>query len=176
MLDTMRFAGKYGRGTVFREFCVPIIIKPRIMTLQVSFGGRRIAEGRTYHKGTFSEKPAVNSKVYPGALYAMVMYDVDAPYQHPHDDNSPFLHWLVTNISSLSPASGDEPFPYVPPDPPADSPPHTYVVELFEQPQGRKISLSGDARVGRARFPLSDLVTHFGLVPVGRTWFRSAAR
>lgn len=65
-------------------------------------------------------------------LYTVVMYDLDAPYPD-HPVKSPFIHMLIVNIPGNDLSRGDVIYSYVSPNPPPDSPPHIYMVDLFKQ-------------------------------------------
>lgn len=96
------------------------------------------------------------------ALYTLIMWDRDAPYPHPRYSNgmgaeSPFLHWLAVNApdadfeSPLATTLVD----YIPPSPPRDSPPHTYIVHVLEQRGPFDAKLAHRAQtLPRARFPV----------------------
>lgn len=66
-------------------------------------------------------------------LYTLIFYDMDAPYPAPKNTNSPYLHYLVTNIKGSDMASGNQLIDYLPPNPPKDSLPHTYFVDIYSQ-------------------------------------------
>lgn len=147
------------------------------MSLRISFDGLRIAPGSIHSKEEFSNRPAIDLPLPPeNTLYTILMYDLDAPYPSPNDKNSPFLHWLVTNIPSSSFPSGEELVPYLAPNPPADSVPHRYLIRVFAQGSGRIVLPPDRAPINRARFPISDFIKQFGLVAVTQMWFLSSAQ
>lgn len=80
-----------------------------------------------------SREPQVQWAIQPGQFYTLAFIDIDAPYPD-HPTSAPFLHWLQMNVSTKNPR-GDVIVPYMPPQPPADSPPHQYDFVLFQQPQ-----------------------------------------
>lgn len=63
-------------------------------------------------------------------LYTIIMYDLDAPSASSRA-NSPYLHWLVTNIEGNNVGKGT--MAYMPPKPGMGSGLHRYVVALYEQ-------------------------------------------
>src|SRR5206468_1850959 len=64
--------------------------------------------------------------------HTIILYDLDAPY--PEDPtNAPFLHWIVSNIRGNDVNTGRVIFPYFPPQPPSNSKPHRYILQVFRQ-------------------------------------------
>lgn len=71
--------------------------------------------------------------IYPYTeISSIIIYDESAPY--PEDPkNSPYIHFLSTNIKGSVVSTGDELFSYVKPSPPKDSKPHRYIIKIYEQ-------------------------------------------
>jgi len=61
----------------------------------------------------------------------LIMYDNSAPYPN-NNSNSPFLHYLVINVMD-NVYDGTIVVDYLPPSPPANSEPHVYTWNLYEQ-------------------------------------------
>jgi len=97
--------------------------------------------------------PTVEWIPQKGSYYTLIMYDLDAPYPD-QPNESPFLHWLITDIFEADLSTGYEKTTYMPPNPPTDSEPHTYVIAVYKQPR------RGFTRrfYTRERFPLDDIV------------------
>jgi len=66
-------------------------------------------------------------------LHTVILYDMDAPYPSPYNTMSPYIHWLVYNIRDGDLSKGTTAITYEPPDPPEDSPSHTYKLVIFRQ-------------------------------------------
>lgn len=67
-----------------------------------------------------------------GQLYTAVLVDLDAPYPE-KSTNSPYLHLLAVNIPGDNIEDGDIIMPYQTPQPPKDSLPHSYVLNVYKQ-------------------------------------------
>ena len=77
-----------------------------------------------------------------------------------HEENAPYLHWLVTNIDGQRPASdvsNDDPlFQYIPyTAPTASDNPHRYVFALLEQSQQNQTMTPENSRLDRAAFDIN---------------------
>jgi len=94
----------------------------------------------------------------PGVQYSLIMYDIDAPYPS-QPSSSPYIHLLVTNILGNDISNGQQLFTFLPPSPPADSPPHRYIIGLFSQ----RSLVPAMILSNRAQFPLDQLAAQYGL-------------
>lgn len=98
-------------------------------------------------------------------LKTIIIYDQDAPYPPPRNINSPYIHMLAVNITD---AISEYIFPYVAPEPPSDSPPHTYYVDLYQQ--SGPVSLR--ARDARAKFDVYKFALNNNMILIARTAFK----
>jgi len=129
----------------------------------------------TQHPGSFvaptdaTHEPRVQWTIQPGQFYTLALIDIDAPYPD-HPTSAPFIHWLQMNMSSQNPR-GDFIVPYMPPQPPADSPAHQYDFVLFQQPQYFDRTKYGlHAPTHRANFDTTGFQQQYGL-----QWIDTAA-
>ena len=97
----------------------------------------------------------------------LIFYDVDAPYPYPKNRYSPFLHYLEVNIENGNFSQGQTLIDYAPPNPPKDSPPHRYIVELYEQTN----YVQESRIIDRKKFNLEQFVTINNLVLLARGQF-----
>src|SRR5436190_15029263 len=67
------------------------------------------------------------------ALYTLIIVDNDAPYPNAAS-LSPYVHLFEYNIQGGDVNTGEYLFEYEAPNPPKDSPPHTYHVAVLKQP------------------------------------------
>lgn len=92
-------------------------------------------------------------------LYTLVIFDNDAPYPG-RNTASPYVHLFVYNIRNGDVVNGDYLLDYVPPNPPVDSPPHVYQVQLWSQPSKLNY-IKGN---GRSNFPLNEMLKQSSFV------------
>lgn len=93
--------------------------------------------------------------------YTLGIFDLDAPYpQNP--SMSPYIHLLIANILNNDIINGMRYFDYVPPNPPLDSKPHRYIVNIYAQ----KYLLPNINFVSRSNFPVDSLVQQYELTLV----------
>lgn len=123
------------------------------------------------------EKVSIDLSQKPENFYTLIMYDLDAPYPAPRNVNSPYIHYLVANIKKTV-DDGDIILPYMAPSPPKDSPPHRYMVDIYDQKvemsepiKTRKLNLDNYVRqngltlADRAKFTVGTTVATAGSVP-----------
>ena len=103
----------------------------------------------------------------PAKLYTVVMTDPDAPStQDPV--NSPYLHYLVSNIPGDQIQYGDTLMSYTPPNPPIGS--HRYQVDIYEQTNRYDAPLVNE----RSKFPLNTFIRRYGLLLHDRITFSTS--
>ena len=102
-------------------------------------------------------------------LKTIIMYDTDAPYPPPRNTSSPMVHILAVNLRDVIEQT---PISYLPPNPPVDSPPHTYMVELYRQTG----PLSLEPLLDRSNFDVDKFAALHGLTLLARTSFQVGAR
>lgn len=103
----------------------------------------------------------------PDALYTLVFSDPDAPSRSDARFRE-ILHWLVVNIPGTDIEAGETYAEYIGSGPPLDSGLHRYVLLVFKQPGGKRLSLdrakvsarSGD---GRYAFKTRHLIEEYHL-------------
>lgn len=133
-------------------------------------------------EGSPRRPEAVVGGADPRRLYALVVWDRDAPYPQPGGRlaaRSPFLHWLVVNAPGADFEGPDAQtlFPYLPPGPPPDSPPHVYVVDVLEQAVPIDASAASEmAQMPRQNFPLDVINALADPTAVAETFFHASAR
>ncbi|KAI7882557.1 PEBP-like protein, partial [Lichtheimia hyalospora FSU 10163] len=116
---------------------------------------RMLQMGTTIDAQEVEEQPHVwFSKTNDVSQYTLVLMDPD------HEENAPYLHWLVTNIDGQRPASdvsNDDPlFQYIPyTAPTASDNPHRYVFALLEQSQQNQTMTPENPRLDRAAFDIN---------------------
>jgi phosphatidylethanolamine-binding protein (PEBP) family uncharacterized protein len=99
-----------------------------------------------------------------GTFYTVIIYDKDAPYPD-HNNLSPYIHLFVYNMINDDLTSCDYLFEYESPNPPEDSPPHTYIVNVYKQPRKLSYERSSDfPRYRRTQFPLFSMTKNLNLV------------
>ena len=98
--------------------------------LSLSFGDKRIEEGKSYDPSLFLKKSSIFINNTKNRMHTLIMYDTSAP-DPDFDINSPYLHLLVTNIKNGILSSGDVLAEYLRPRPHVGK--HRYVLELYEQ-------------------------------------------
>ena len=104
-------------------------LKPSI----ISFGPLPI-DKREFTIGDVQEPLTITWPWKSGILYTLLIWDEDAPY--PQDPkNSPYLHYLVVDIPQNDIDKGKTLASYIPPNPPEDSAPHSYIIEVYAQPK-----------------------------------------
>lgn len=109
----------------------------------------------------------------PGQLYAVALFDHDAPYPH-RNQNSPYLHeFYLTRDGQPTPVA-----PYLPMSPPRDSPAHRYEARVYMVPENRADQLRPwvqhmTAQRGSAAFPLEQVERQFDLQAVGSAMYRA---
>jgi len=104
----------------------------------------------------------------PSHLYTVIVYDMDAPYPAPRNTNSPYLHLLITNIRGTQISSGNSLIPYIALQPPLDSGPHTYNVDIYHQ--SRYINPAPHTQ--RNKFPIMNFVDRHQLSLLDRVSFK----
>lgn len=65
-------------------------------------------------------------------LSTILIYDSDAPYPE-EPTKSPLIHYLRMNIENNKLDTGDILMSYIPPNPPTDSHPHKYTINIYKQ-------------------------------------------
>ena len=130
--------------------------------------------GNTSTKSGFLPTEAAQDRIKiewdgsPNQLYTVIFYDVDAPYPAPKNTNSPFLHYLLTNIKGDNMSTGNELIDYMSPNPPSDSLPHTYFVDVYIQDN----IIRPAQHTVRKNFGLHNFVKDHNLKLVNRTTFK----
>lgn len=100
--------------------------------ISVKFGTTAIAPNSTISVKLAQKSLNISWTGGDRDLHTLIFYDIDAPYPE-NPKNSPYLHWLVVNIPSDKISKGDTLIDYIPPNPPQDSPPHKYIIEVLKQ-------------------------------------------
>ena len=123
--------------------------------------------------GFLPTKSAQNSMIIkwnsnPNNLYTVIFYDIDAPYPAPKNNKSPFLHYLVTNIKGSDVSTGNQLIDYISPQPPVDSLPHTYLVDIYVQSD----NIRPVKHTIRENFNLNGYIKDHGLTLVDRESFK----
>ncbi len=103
--------------------------------MYVEIGNFQVQEGELLPTKNITDTYVFEWEMSKKDLYSMLMIDLDAPY--PEDPvDSPFLHFLMVNITDVNGVTakeGDIVFEYLPPSPPPDSEPHQYEIYVFKQ-------------------------------------------
>lgn len=99
----------------------------------VSFGPIPVSEGETFDLSNAQNPLNVDWDANPYELYTVAFYDLSVPTpDNPY--NSPFVHFLETNILGKDFSKGDLSIGYLAPHLPVGSKPHLYVVDVYSQP------------------------------------------
>ncbi len=94
--------------------------------------------------------------------HTIILYDKDAPYPNA-PTNAPYIHWLVSGITGVNIHSGDIIFPYLPPNPPVNSPPHTYILKVYRNSYPLEFRYT---EYSRKNFPIDDFVNTNNLIEI----------
>lgn len=117
----------------------------------------------------------------PQLLYTLAVWDHDAPYPTGDDRlgaSSPYAHWIVVNApgARFESERARTLVPFASFAPPAGSPPHCYVVNVFEQPGPVDPSTLREFEdQPRQRFPVNKLWRAIDPLAVGKETFRVPA-
>lgn len=133
--------------------------------------GQSEANNKFISASSAKDKINIEWKGDPNQLYTLIMYDLDAPYPYPRNFNSPYLHWIVTNIKGSDISTGDEGTRYIAPSPPPDSLPHTYNVDIYLQPNKITPVRSAD----RNNFDVDGFVKTYRLKLVDQGGFKTGS-
>ena len=117
--------------------------------MEASFGGVPITNESSVSTAQASGQLALIWPASPSYYYTVMMLDA-----HP-----PFLHFLQTNVPGNDLDRGNILMLYLAPHPPADSPPHTYAITIFQQPK----IINADLLTSREQFNWNQFVQMYGL-------------
>lgn len=131
----------------------------------VHFGSTKIRNNQTVPLQLAQQPIDIKFTGDHGKLYTILMYDLSSP-------QGTYMHYQVSNIKGSDLSSGDVVFKYQPPNPPAGTGLHTYVVEVDRQ--GRLLP-SEENKGGRAPVPLEELRKVADLTPVAQLTFQVPA-
>ena len=127
----------------------------------VQFQGKE-AMGNVRPQNQTLEQPIVQWNAKSNGLYAILMWDPDAPAPS-------WIHWFVVNIPGAQLSEGETLLSYKPPTPPSGT--HRYYVTVFQQPQHLTIYIPGE----RGNFSVPQLVSQHGLRKIGEKMIRVKA-
>lgn len=133
------------------------------ITIHVFLDGHEVNDKlitRQVAKGSLRLSWSPNSQ-----LKTIIIYDQDAPYPPPQNINSPFIHMIAVNVTDTI---SEYIFPYISPEPPLDSAPHTYYVDLYQQ--AGPVTLR--ARDARAKFDVYKFALNNNMTLIARTAFK----
>jgi len=128
------------------------------------------------HYSAKTNPPVTYSLAQTGKSYVLAMVDPDAPIVKQLGQY--FLHWLVAGIKGKDFAKGQLGnasvlMSYVPPGPPPMTGVHAYRFFVFEQPEGKTLTLKSKLR---APFDLVKFANTNGLcAPIAATQFHTQA-
>jgi hypothetical protein len=89
---------------------------------------------RLFNKSEIDGSIMIHWETYnDNSFYTIIIVDNDAPYPPPYNNNSPYLHYLITNVPRNEIERGNIVMNYISPNPPTFSPPHTYSLILLRQ-------------------------------------------
>jgi phosphatidylethanolamine-binding protein (PEBP) family uncharacterized protein len=133
-------------------------------SIDVMFNGKSVSKRAITQKLadgdiTFSWEP-------DSFLKTIILYDQDAPYPSPDNDKSPLVHMIAVNVQDKI-TSSNIILPYMKPNPPDDSPAHTYYVEIYRQ----KSEVPTRRRKKRENFDLYKYALNNQLTKIGQTYF-----
>lgn len=126
--------------------------------MQVSFGQLSTSNNDVLSVEQAQNPVTINFNGDPQKLYTILMYD-------PNASTGPYLHYEVVNAPAGDISKGATVFPYVPPNPPAQTGVHNYIFLVLEQNRTRPEGLNTG---GRAPFPLEALMRSAELKPVAQ--------
>ncbi|XP_042224611.1 protein D3-like isoform X4 [Homarus americanus] len=133
--NSANFSHEYIRRTMEQHQVVPDVVDVAPSALvQVKYGEAEVNSGNELTPTQVVSLPTHLS--WPreeGALYTLCMTDPDAPSRKDPKFRE-FLHWLVVNVPSCDPASGDTIAHFVGSGPPRDTGLHRYVYLVYRQP------------------------------------------
>ncbi|KAI9172712.1 hypothetical protein HJFPF1_02224 [Paramyrothecium foliicola] len=148
--------------------------------IPIIYSGSAIDAGSPVPISTVGGSPAI--RLSPtNTSNVIVMFDIDAPFGPTNNTFSPILHWIVavpagTTTLAENQTSINATVPYLPPNPPAGSVPHRYIIlELrnpntnFEMPAGFPETF--EAPESRIRFNVSGFIEAGGFQLSSATWF-----
>ncbi|PVI03915.1 hypothetical protein DM02DRAFT_652150 [Periconia macrospinosa] len=141
--------------------------------LPVMYGNQTVKPGTNFPQPALLSKPSIPNAPSPALV---IMLDLDAPLASANRSFSPLCHWIQTTTS--------EPVTYIPPQPPAGSADHRYVLlgytlgnnsaVPFTMPKG--FENTNGTLEGRVAFNLSGFEKAAGVTgPVAANWFTVSA-
>ena len=129
--------------------------------MQVRFGDHHVKNGELLSIEQVQNPISVEFKGHPSKLYALAMYDLDAP-------RGKYIHFLEVNAPGGNLEKGSIRYRYEPPNPPPETRFHTYIIDLLEQ--GRQLPV-GENLGARTPFPIESYYRSAGLTPVQQISF-----
>jgi phosphatidylethanolamine-binding protein (PEBP) family uncharacterized protein len=146
------------------------LLNSNLPKLKIKYYQKEINYGNIIESNLTIEKPIFNYSFENNTFYTLIMFDPDAPTQA-HPINSPWLHWLVGNITKDS--LGDTLVPYSYASPPKGTGYHKYIFLLLKQKNKINFYLVNENNSIRKKFPVNDFIEKYDLIPIAINYFIS---
>lgn len=134
------------------------------LTMKVQLGDTEVPSGATVSRELSRAPLHISYLNQPNIYYTVIMYDPDAPI-------GTFLHYLVANVPGIKLEKGEIIFSYIPPNPPAGTGTHRYIIAVFSSPWPIRIESELKTKV-RAPFDVASFVHDHHLAKQQESYFR----